>query len=113
MYKTDDIIERVLRSFPEERENLLQYVDRVKAYKNECGCSMSGAFLVGSFGLVILYGLLFNGFEGRYLITNALQGTAFVFGAGIAGKLTGIGVARVRLTLLYRHLHIKYQIQGS
>jgi hypothetical protein len=113
MNKTENIIERLLHSFPEERENLLQYVDRVKAYENECGCSMSGAFLAASFALLILYGFLFKGFEGGYLITNALKGTAFVLGAGIAGKLTGIGIARFRLSLLYRHLRIRYHVEGT
>jgi hypothetical protein len=113
MNNTENILEQLLHSFPEERENLLPYVARVKVYKNECGCSMSGAFLVGSFCLLILFGFLFNGFEGGYLMTNALRGTAFVFGAGIVGKLTGIGIARFRLTLLYRHLRARYHLKGS
>jgi hypothetical protein len=113
MHKTKNLLEGLLHSFPEERETLLRHVDRAKAYKNECGCSMSGAFLVGSLGFLILYGFLFSALDGRHLVTNALWGTAFVFGAGIVGKLTGIGIARLRLALLYRHLRITYHVEGS
>ncbi len=113
IYKARHTLERLLHSFPEERESLRPYVDRAKAYSNECGCSMGGAFMVGSLGLLILYGLLFNGFGRGNLLTDALWGTAFVFGAGIVGKLTGIGIARIRLAMLYRHLRIRYHMEGG
>ncbi len=113
MHKARHTLEGLLHSFPEERESLRPYVDRAKAYSNECGCSMGGAFLLGSLGLLILYCFLFNGFGRGNLLTDALWGTAFVFSAGIVGKLTGIGIARIRLALLYRHLVVKYQMKGG
>jgi hypothetical protein len=74
---------------------------------------MGGAFVVGALGFLILYGFLFNGFAGRGLLTGTLWGTALIFTAGVAGKLTGIGIARLRLCLLYRYLRMKYQTKGD
>lgn len=108
-----NILERLLRSFPEERESLRPYVDRANSYSNECGCSMGGAFLAGSLALVILNGFFFNALGKANLTTDVVLGTAFVFGAGIVGKLTGIGIARIRLAMLYRHLRIRYRVEGE
>jgi hypothetical protein len=92
---------------------LRPYVERAAAYSNECGCGMGGAFLIGSIGVLFLYGFFFKGFGGDNLLTEALCGIAFVFTASIVGKLTGIGIARIRLALLYRHLRVKYELEGA
>jgi hypothetical protein len=114
MSEAENAIERLQRAFPEERESLRPYSERAKAYSNECGCAMGGAFLVGSLALLILYGFFFNRFGRAGLIAYVFLGTAFVFGAGMAGKLAGIGVARIRLAMLYRHLRVKYRVkEGS
>lgn len=113
MYQSTNILERLLRSFPEERESLRPYVDRATSYGNECGCSMGGAFLVVSLALVILYVFLFNKLDKANLIADVVLGTAFVFIAGIVGKLAGIFIARIRLAMLYRHLRIRYRVEGE
>lgn len=105
--------EQLSRSFPEERESLRRYLERAKAYGNECGCSMGAAWLVGSLGLLIVYGVFFHGFGKGHLMAGAFWGTAFVFAASLAGKLTGIGLARIRLALLLRHLRIHYPVKGE
>lgn len=100
-------LERLLQSLPADRENLRPYVDRAKVYRNECGCSMGGAFMVISLGLLITRFLLDGIGKGNVLI-GLFWGTLFVFSASLIGKLIGIGVARIRLALLYRHLHRIY-----
>lgn len=107
------VLEQLLRSLPEERESLRPYVERAEAYSNECGCSMGGAFLAGSLGLLILYSFLFNVIGRGGVLAAALWGTAFVFGASIAGKATGIAIARIRLALLIRRLRNRYQSGGA
>jgi hypothetical protein len=42
-----------------------------------------------------------------------LRASAFVFGAAAVGKLTGISIARIRLARLYRHLRVKYNLEGD
>jgi VIT1/CCC1 family predicted Fe2+/Mn2+ transporter len=113
VYRAGDTLELLLYSFPEERQRLRPYVDRAEAYRNECGCSMGGAFLLGSLGLLILYAFLFEGFAGSNVLNGVLRASAFVFGAAVAGKLTGIGIARIRLALLYRQLRITYNVEGN
>lgn len=103
-------LEQLLHSIPEDRDTLRPYFERAKSYSNECGCSMSAAFLAVSFGLLILYGFVSDGFGGANLLTVVLASSAFVFTASVIGKLTGIGIARLRLALLYRRLSVKYQI---
>ena len=72
---------------------------------------MGGAFAAASLVVLVLYALL-NGFSGRNPVTLALGGVSLLFSAGVLGKLTGIGIARLRLQLLYRRLRLEYS-QGA
>jgi hypothetical protein len=42
------------------------------------------------------------------VIVGLLRDAAIVFSAGIAGKLIGLGIARVRLAWLYREVRVRY-----
>ena len=106
------VLDELLRSVPEERESLRPYLERAEAYSNECGCSMGGAFLAASLGLLILYCFLFNVIGRGHVLADALWGTTFVFSASIAGKATGVAIARIRLALLIRRLRNRYQMGG-
>jgi hypothetical protein len=108
-----NILERLWRSLPEERESLRPFVERAKAHRNDCGCAMGGVFLVGAVVLLIIDGVFFHVIGGRHWVTVALLGAGFAFGAGILGKLIGIGIARLRLGLVYRELRIRYNMQGG
>jgi len=46
------------------------------------------------------------------LILQLFAGAAFVFGSAVVGKLTGMGIARLRLALLYRDLRIRFPLEG-
>ena len=109
----ETILERLWRSLPEERETLRPFVERAKAHRNACGCAMGGVFLVGAVVLLIIDGLFFHVIGGRHWAMVALLGAGFAFGAGILGKLIGIGIARVRLALVHRELRIRYHMQGG
>ena len=108
-----DILERLLAARPDRRDALRPYVRKVKALRNECGCAMSGAFLVGAIGLLIVHYLFLLDIVRLSLLGEVLGGAAFVFGAGLIGKALGIAVARLRLALLYRGLRNRYRGEGA
>jgi hypothetical protein len=108
-----DILVRLWNALPDERENLLTYIEKAKSYRNECGCAMGGAFAVGSMVLLILRGIFFSHSAGGHWIVAILQGTASVFGACILGKGTGVGIARIRLARLNRELRLRYYNEGK
>jgi hypothetical protein len=108
-----DVLAGLWSALPEEREKLLPYVEKAKSFRNECGCTLGGVFAVGSMVLLVLRGLFFTHAGGGHWIIAILQGTAFVFGACILGKGAGIGIARIRLGLLYRELRLRYYSGGK
>ena len=108
-----DILERLLAARPDRRDALRPYVQQAKRLRNECGCAMSGAFLVGAIGLLIVHYLFFRDIIRVSLPGEVLAAVAFVFGAGLIGKAVGIGIARARLVLLYRHLRVRYRGEGA
>jgi hypothetical protein len=107
----DRTLEWLWRSLPEERESLHSYIDRAKAFRNDCGCAMGGVFAVCSLGALGLYGFFFH--RSGHLTTYVVVGAAIVLGASVVGKLSGIAIARMRLVLLYRELRMKYPVEGD
>ena len=107
MRRSESVLDRLLHSRPQERERLRPYVDRAKALRSECGCSMGGAFMMTALVLVVR-AVAFAEPGGTTLVGRALRGVAIVFAAGGAGKLLGIGIARARLAWLYRQLRVRY-----
>jgi hypothetical protein len=106
-------IEKLLGSFPNDTEEILSYLDKVKKYSGECGCSLGAKFLVVSLGIFVIYFFAFNDFELANILKTILFGILFIFTSSIVGKLVGIWIARIRLALLYKFLIVKYQIQGE
>lgn len=95
-------------ALPAERENLRPYVGRAKSYRNDCGCTMGGIFVVGTLALLILYGLVFRGFDVQHWLLDMISAAACLLGAALIGKMIGIGLARIRLMLLGRDLRTRY-----
>jgi hypothetical protein len=95
-------------AFPSESENLRPYIERAKAYRNDCGCTLGGIFVVGTFAALILYGFVFRGFELRHWLIDTVSAAACLLGAALVGKMTGIGLARIRLILLGHELRTRY-----
>ncbi len=108
----EPVLDRLLRSLPDERHRLLPYVRRAEAYRTECGCRMGGVFLAAALGFCV-FTLMLRGFPTAHLAGVLLRGLALIFGAGIAGKLTGIALARLRLALLYRRLRLRFAPEGE
>jgi len=108
MRRAESVLDRLLRSLPDEREHLRPYVDRAKALSSECGCAMGGAFMVAALALVIGFEIVNAGSPHSSVIVRVLRDAAIVFGAGVAGKLTGLAIARVRLAWLYHEIRVRY-----
>jgi len=113
MKKTSFKIENLLDSFPNDREKILLYVDRVKKYSNECGCSMGAKFLMASIGIFLIYFFHSNDCGIANLLKEFLFGMLFIFTSSIIGKLIGIGIARIRLARLSKYLIGKYHVLGE
>ena len=109
MSRTESVLDQLLRSRPDERERFLPYVQRAKALHGECGCSLGGAFALTALLALVVDRLRFGVVLQGGLIRSLLLGAALVFAAGLTGKLIGVGVARLRLALLYRHLRAQYE----
>jgi hypothetical protein len=107
------LLERLWQALPNERDRLRPYVEKAKAYRNECGCVMGGVFFIGALALLVLDGLYFHEITDGGWVGATLRGAALVFGASLLGKAIGIGIARLRLALTYRELRTRYAIKGD
>ncbi len=108
-----DLLQRLWNALPEQRGELLPYFRQARAYKSECGCTMGGVFLMGALILLLLDILFFHVLSSGGWLSTGLEGTAFIFGASIVGKATGIVIARIRLAWMYRELRIRYRMEGE
>jgi hypothetical protein len=75
--------------------------EKIIKLRRDCGCSMGGIFLVASFILSLGYLGIIRGFSFRAV----LIALGFVFVSAIIGKSIGIGIARIRLSMLCKSLH--------
>jgi hypothetical protein len=110
--RNPDLLGRLWRDLPGMRNELRPYFEKAKSYRNECGCAMGGGFLIAAIAVVLLHRIAFHPSRGGHLLMSILQEIAFVFVACILGKAIGIGIARIRLSLLYRKIRIRYQTEG-
>ena len=101
MNKTPLKIEQLLKELPNEKLNKGYFLEKTKNLSNECGCFLAGVFLVISMVMLISYVFLMNNIN---LLKTCSMGFLFIFSSVVTGKLLGIGIAKVRLFLLYKLL---------
>ena len=106
-------LETLLNSLPDRREELLPHVAKVKQYSSECGCSLGGKFLVAALALCVVRFVFFTPVGFSNLLRQFFLAILFIFLSSIVGKFTGIGLAKIRLAGLYRHLNAKYGPEGE
>lgn len=83
---------------------------KAAALSGECGCQLSGLFLLGALIVSVAYFVLGNALTP----TAVLAALGFVFVAAGAGKAIGLAAAHVRLRLLHRTvLHRLLAFEGS
>jgi hypothetical protein len=94
----------VPRILAKDQEQLGSYIERLETYRRDCGCTMGGLFLVAALAYLVMKSLRTGNFFANHSPIDALRGTVVLFAAAVVGKLTGIGIARLRFVLLYRYL---------
>ena len=86
---------------------------RLEKYQHDCGCGMGAAFFIASIVLYLSYLLLMPGATGIGIVHGTVIGVITAFASSLSGKLLGVGIARIRLTLLIRSLQTKRHTQGG
>jgi hypothetical protein len=97
-----------MNSFPNDEPERLRYVDAVKKYRNECGCAMGARFLAAAIAIAAIDFFLWPDFS-IGVVKKILWAALLIFTSTIAGKFAGIGLARIRLALLYKSLRAQYK----
>ena len=73
---------------------------KIARLAGECGCAMGGVFLIAASVIAATYSVAVSEPSIRLLLLSA----PFVFVGALLGKLTGVMLAVVRLTVLRRRL---------
>lgn len=89
--------------FVTDRKNADFYLTKIHTYENECGCFLGAILVVFSVVAFTLYTLVVD-WTSVNIVVHGLSGGLFIFLAAGVGKAIGIGIARVRLQLLYKFL---------
>lgn len=91
----------LLDNLPDESEEKMLLAEKIRKYRTECGCSMGAKFLSAAIVAVVLYFVIFSHGQ-KSLMWNGVFCLLFIFISAGLGKLTGIGIARLRLGILLR-----------
>lgn len=110
-FTTSEILSYLWLSLPTERKNLRIYLDRAKSYRNDCGCAMGGIFIVGTLAVLLIYGFVYRNYNDGHWFLQLIFAAACLFAAALLGKMTGIGIARLKLIFLGRELRRRYQVR--
>ncbi|MEO8150901.1 MAG: hypothetical protein ABI723_24925 [Bacteroidia bacterium] len=97
--KTQSILETL------EVKDRSHYMDKIKKYRNECGCSMGGVFTIISALFYVWYmHSALHDFSLFMMAKIIFFGIISILTAGLFGKIIGIAVARIKLLLLLHSL---------
>lgn len=105
-------IEKILGSIPNDNEEKIRYVEKIKKYSNECGCSWGANFLMAAIGGTIVYLLFYYDWRNANPVKLILTAALSIFICAGAGKVIGIAIAKIKLKLLYKSLINKYKPQN-
>lgn len=103
-------LEKILDAHPNQRAEILPSLHKANQYSTDCGCAMGARFLGASFLFFAISFVSAHNFEFVNILKQIGLGLLLIFAASIAGKLVGIGIAKIRLRLLYRQLAARYPI---
>jgi len=100
MAKLASSVDALAAGLPDSDPHRAALRTRAATLGQECGCAMSGTFLVTAAALVAGY----FASMGSLNLVSGLSAVGFVFVASLAGKLAGLAVARLRLLTLRRKI---------
>lgn len=93
--KTQSILETL------EVKDRSHFMDKIKKYRNECGCPMGGVFTIIAALFYVLYiHSTIHDFSLFKMAKIIFFGIVSILTAGLCGKIIGISVARIKLLLL-------------
>ena len=89
--------------FTDKAKDNTFYLEKINAYKTECGCTLGAISMMAA---IIVYGVhfLFIDLSNINIAKSGLYGLFFVFLCTAVGKLIGIVIAKIKLKLLYKSL---------
>lgn len=102
-------IEKYLGELPDHELAKSYYVEKIKKYSNECGCSHGAIFLTAAVILIVFYASFVESVNIN--IYSASIALAFIIFSSFLGKLIGIGIAKVKLILLYQSVKLKANLK--
>lgn len=97
-------INNALNAIPEDEIDRDLYASKINEYSNECGCSMGAVFLFGAIVIFICLFFINTGWRNGHLFKYIWQRLLFIFLSATVGKIFGIGIARIKLVMLYYSL---------
>ena len=101
-------LNRLIELFPEDREQLVAIASRTARLSQACGCTEGAIAMTIAIAIAGAYYLSAGRFAGAGVRVSQLWALPFVVAASGIGKLIGIGIARLRLVVIYRRVHAKY-----
>lgn len=94
-------IESLLQGLSLESMDKARYAERVSRYRKECGCSSGGIFAAIAMVIFTVY-IIFGSYP--IGLDTFSYGFIFIMLSSAFGKLAGIGIAKIKLILLYKFL---------
>lgn len=81
----------------------LIYYNKIKKYKNECGCKLGGIFTGASIFVCMTYSVFsFHSMSALAMVKIFIFSILITFCMGIIGKSIGIIAAKIKLMLVYK-----------
>lgn len=93
-------VEQYLDEISKENIDKTYYLEKIKKYSNECGCFLSAIFLIAAIIAFSFYIFLVLDWSQLSILKLSLSGLAFMLLSAFAGKVIGVGLARIKLKLL-------------
>lgn len=88
--------------FSKKENNNTVVAEKIMRYRNECGCASGAIFMTIALILLAVYLSLY--WQRIELLPVTLEGLLFIFLCTAMGKLLGMFIARIQLSLLYKSL---------
>ena len=94
-------IEQYLDQLSREDCDKQFYIEKIKKYRAECGCTLSGIFFIAA--IAILGTHIFQAQDASQIsnFKSIFYGFSFILISAFVGKVIGLALAGVKLQLLY------------
>jgi hypothetical protein len=111
--KLPDEVNQYVHGLPAGSQEKVYYLQKIKKYSGACGCSTGAKFLFTAMTLLFFY-LIFLKWHGwPDMLKRGLMGFPAIFFFGLLGKLTGIAMARIKLTRICQRIQKQITLQKT